>query len=142
MIFGELVPKSIALMHPETVGLWTARTIDAFSKINSVFVKVLTVSTALVLKPFGGKLFTERTYVTEEEVKMLIKEGGRHGVFEPAEEKILQSVFEFTDMSVKEVMVPATQMVAIPLDMPIPQVTLTHRRGTVLPLSRLLQRDQ
>jgi putative hemolysin len=48
---------------------------------------------------------------------MLIKEGGRHGVFEPAEERILQSVFEFTDMSVKEVMVPDTQMVAIPIDM-------------------------
>jgi putative hemolysin len=121
VIFGELVPKSIALMHPETVGLWTARTIDAFSKINSIFVKVLTVSTAVFLKPFGGKPYTERTYVTEEEVKMLIKEGGKHGVFEPTEEKILQSVFEFTDMSVKEVMVPDTRMVAIPIDMPIPQ---------------------
>ena len=122
VIFGELVPKSIALMHPETVGLWTARTIDAFSKINSIFVKVLTVSTAVFLKPFGGKPYTERTYVTEEEVKMLIKEGGKHGVFEPTEEKILQSIFEFTDMSVKEVMVPDTRMVAIPLDMPIPQI--------------------
>ena len=121
VIFGELVPKSIALMHPVTVGLWTARTIDAFSRINSIFVKVLTVSTAVFLKPFGGKPYTERTYVTEEEVKMLIKEGGKHGVFEPTEEKILQSVFEFTDMSVKEVMVPDTRMVAIPIDMPIPQ---------------------
>ena len=55
--------------------------------------------------------------MTEEEVKMLIKEGGKHGVFEPTEEKILQSVFEFTDMSVKEVMVSATQMVAIRIDM-------------------------
>jgi len=60
--------------------------------------------------------------VTEEEVKMLIKEGGKHGVFEPTEERLLQSVFEFTDMSVKEVMVPDTKMVAISLDMPIPQV--------------------
>jgi len=122
VIFGELVPKSIALLHPETVGLWTARPIDAFSKINSIFVKILTVSTAVVLAPFGSKPFTERTFVTEEEVKMLIKEGGRHGVFEPTEEKILQSIFEFTDMSVKEVMVPATKMVAIPIDLPIPQV--------------------
>ncbi len=48
--------------------------------------------------------------------KMLIKEGGKHGVFEPTEEKILQSVFEFTDMSAKEVMVPDTQMVAIQID--------------------------
>ena len=122
VVFGELVPKSIALMHPETIGLWTARTIDTFSKVNSIFVRLLTGTTALVLRPFGSTPFTQRTYVTEEEVKMLIKEGGRHGVFEPTEEKILQSVFEFTDMSVKEVMVPDTQMVAIPLDMPIPQI--------------------
>jgi putative hemolysin len=61
VIFGELVPKSIALMHPETIGLWTARSIDLFAKINSIFVKVLTFSTALVLSPFGRKPFTERT---------------------------------------------------------------------------------
>ena len=116
VIFGELIPKSIALMHPETIGLWTARTIDTFSKIASIFVKILTFSTAVVLSPFGTKPFTERAYITEEEVKMLIKEGGKHGVFEPTEEKILHSVFEFTDMSAKEVMVPDTQMVAIQID--------------------------
>jgi putative hemolysin len=116
VIFGELVPKSIALMHPETIGLWTARSIDTFAKINAIFVKLLTFSTSLVLRPFGRKPFTERAYITEEEVKLLIKEGGKHGVFEPAEERILQSVFEFTDMSVKEVMVPDTQMVAIQID--------------------------
>jgi putative hemolysin len=122
VIFGELVPKSIALMHPETIGLWTARTIDAFSKITTFFVKILTYSTAIVLRPFGEKPFTERAYITEEEVKMLIKEGGKHGVFEPTEEKILQSIFEFTDMSVKEVMVPDTQMVMIQIDKPVQEV--------------------
>jgi putative hemolysin len=122
VIFGELVPKSAALMHPETIGLWTARTIDTFSKIASIFVKILTFSTAVVLSPFGTKLFSERAYITEEEVKMLIKEGGKHGVFEPMEEKIIQSVFEFTDMSVKEVMVPDTQMVAIQIDKSTPEI--------------------
>ncbi|MBM4323747.1 MAG: HlyC/CorC family transporter [Deltaproteobacteria bacterium] len=116
VIFGELVPKSIALMHPETIGLWTARTIDVFSKVTAFFVKFLTFSTSLVLSPFGRKPFSERAYITEEEVKLLIKEGGKHGVFEPTEEKILQSVFEFTDMSVKEVMVPDTQVVALQID--------------------------
>jgi len=116
VIFGELIPKSIALMHPETIGLWTARTIDTFSRVTTIFVKILTFSTAIVLRPFGRKPFTERAYITEEEVKLLIKEGGKHGVFEPTEEKILQSVFEFTDMSAKEVMVPDTQMVAIQID--------------------------
>ena len=122
VIFGELVPKSIALMHPETIGLWTARTIDALSKIAVVFVKILTTSTAVVLRPFGEKPFTERAYVTEEEIKMLIKEGRKHGVFEPTEERILQSVFEFTDMSAKEVMVPDTQMVMIQIDKSVQEI--------------------
>jgi len=122
LIFGELVPKSIALLHPETIGLWTARTIDGFSKIASGFVRFLTWSTGIVLKPFGSKPFTERTYVSEEEVKMLIKEGRKHGVFEPTEEKILQSIFEFTDMSVREVMVPDTKIVAIPIDLPSKEI--------------------
>ena len=122
LIFGELVPKSIALMHPEPIGLWTARSIDTFSKVVSIFVKILTFSTAIVLKPFGEKPFTERAYITEEEVKMLIKEGRKHGVFEPTEERILQSVFEFTDMSVKEVMIPDTQMVMIQIDKSVQEI--------------------
>ncbi len=116
LIFGELVPKSIALAHPEIIGLRTARSIDMFSKSAAFLVKILTFSTAIVLTPFGRKPFTERAYVTEEEVKSLIKEGGKYGVFEPAEERILQSIFEFTDMSVKEVMVPDIRMVAIQID--------------------------
>ncbi len=125
VVFGELVPKSIAMMYPETIGLWTARTIDSFSKINYPFVKALTSVTALVLKPFGQKPYTERAMVTEEEVKLLIAEGGMRGVFEPTEEKILQSIFEFTDRLVKEVMVPATQMVAVRMDM-APQEILSR----------------
>ncbi len=57
LIFGELVPKSIALMHPETVGLWTARSIDSFSKVAAVFIRILTFSTGIVLSPFGRKIF-------------------------------------------------------------------------------------
>jgi putative hemolysin len=117
LVFGELIPKSIALMHPETFGLRTARSVDTFSKIASLFVKILTFTTSIVLSPFGRKPFSERAYVTEAEVKMLIREGGQHGIFEPAEEKMLHSVFEFTDISVKEVMVPDTQMVSIPIDL-------------------------
>ena len=116
LIFGELIPKSIALMHPEKIGLWTARSIDNFSRIAAVFVRILTYSTELVLRPFGSKPFTERAYITEEEVKLLIREGRKHGVFGSTEERIIQSVFEFTDMSVKEVMVPDTQMAAIQID--------------------------
>jgi len=117
LVFGELIPKSIAMANPEGVGLKTAKFVEGFSKIAIVFVKILTFSTNILLKPFGRKTFTERAYISEEEVRMLIREGGEQGVFEPTEQALIHSVFEFTDMSAKEVMVPSTQMVTISLSM-------------------------
>ncbi len=116
LIFGELVPKSIALRYPESIALGTARGVDSFSRIGHVFIQILTWSSTIVLKPFGIRAVAEKAHITEEEVKMLIREGGKHGVFEPTEERILQSIFEFTDMSVKEVMIPTTQMMAVQID--------------------------
>jgi putative hemolysin len=122
MVFGELIPKSIALSHPEAVGLRVAKLVEGFSKIATIFVKVLTFSANLLLRPFGRKTFTERAYVTEEEVKMLIMEGGEQGVFEPTEQELIHSVFEFTDMSAREVMVPSTRMVKIGLNMSVEDI--------------------
>lgn len=121
LIFGELIPKSIALTNPEHIGLKTAKFVDIFSKIAFIFVKSLTFSTNFLLKPFGKKTHAGRV-ITEEEVKMLIREGAEQGVFEPAEQALIHSVFEFTDMSVKEVMMPSTQMVTIGLNMPVEDI--------------------
>ena len=119
LIFGELIPKSIALSNPEGIGLQTAPIIDKFSKIAIVFVRILTASTNLLLKPFGKTAFTKRAYISEEEVKLLIEEGGEQGVFEHAEKELIHGVFEFTDTSVKEVMIPAPQMVTIGINMSV-----------------------
>jgi putative hemolysin len=125
LVFGELIPKSMALAYPEGVGLRIAKLVEGFSKVATPFVKILTFSTNILLRPFGRKTFTERAYVTEEEVKMLIMEGGEQGVFEPTEQELIHSVFEFTDMSAKEVMVPSTRMVSISLTMPVEEVKST-----------------
>jgi putative hemolysin len=117
LIFGELIPKSIALANPERIGLKTAKTVEVFSKAAFVFVRIMTFSTNMLLKPFGKTTHTGRA-ITEEEVRMLIKEGGEQGVFEPTEQALIHSVFEFTDMSAKEVMVPSTRMVTINLNTP------------------------
>lgn len=122
LVFGELIPKSLALAHPEKVGLLTAKFIDKFSRLTNIFVRVLTLSTNLLLRPFGRKTFTERAYISEEEVRMLIREGGEQGVFEPTEQELIHSVFEFTDMSAREVMSPATQMATINLSMTMEEV--------------------
>lgn len=117
LIFGELIPKSIALSNPEGVGLFTAPLISRFSKLATVFVSILALSTNALLKPFGKKAFSERGYITEEEVKMLIEEGWERGVFEPEEKELVHNIFEFTDIFVKEVMLPAPQMITIGINM-------------------------
>jgi putative hemolysin len=112
LIIGELVPKSIALRNPERVGLFVAGPLTFISRISSLFVTVLTSSTNLVLKPFGAKAFSERSFISEEEIKLLIEEGTDRGIFEPTEHELIHSVFRFTDISVKGVMVPVTAMAA------------------------------
>ena len=125
VVFGELIPKSIALSHPETVGLMIAPLIHKFSKLATIFVKILTVSTNILLKPFGEKAFRQRGYISEEEIKLLIEEGREKGIFEAEERELIHSVFEFTDMSAKEVMVPTPHMVTIRLNMTLEDIKTT-----------------
>jgi putative hemolysin len=125
IIFGELIPKSIALSRPETIGLLIAPFIQKFSTLASPFVQILRGSTNLLLRPFGKKAFSQRGYISEEEIKLLIEEGKERGIFEDEEKELIHSVFEFTDMSVKEVMVPSTQMVTVSLGMSMEDIRTT-----------------
>jgi len=121
LIFGELIPKSIALTNPDRIGLRAAKVVDIFSKVAFIFVQILTLSTNALLRPFGKKTHAGRA-ISEEEVRMLIREGGEQGVFEASEQALIHSVFEFTDMSAKEVMVPSTQMVTVSLGMSVEDI--------------------
>ncbi|GAB4490440.1 MAG: hemolysin family protein [Thermodesulfovibrionales bacterium] len=112
IILGELLPKAIALRNPEKIGMLVAGPISTFSKIASLFVNVLTASTNVFLRPFGAKTFSQRSFISEEEIKLLIEEGKDRGIFEPTEHELIHSVFKFTDISVKGVVVPFTQIVA------------------------------
>jgi magnesium and cobalt exporter, CNNM family len=112
LIIGELVPKSIALRNPEKVGLFVAGPLSFVSRITSVFVSILTASSNIFLRPFGARAFSERSFISEEEIKLLIEEGTDRGIFEATEHELIHSVFRFADISVKGVMVPVTAMVA------------------------------
>ncbi|MBN2654407.1 MAG: HlyC/CorC family transporter [Nitrospirae bacterium] len=122
LVFGELLPKSIALSNPEGVALYASPIVHKFSRIAGVFVKILSFSTNMLLRPFGKHALTDNGYISEEEVKLLLEEGGEQGVFEPEEKELIHSVFEFTDTSVKEVMLRTPQIVAINLSMSQDQI--------------------
>ncbi len=122
VIFGELIPKSIALSHPDWVSLRTARFVNNFSKITHFLVKVLSLSTNFILKPFGLRAFSDRGFISQEELKLLVSEGEEKGIFEPDERQLIHSAFSFSDITVKEIMIPAPQMVTVSIYMSISEI--------------------
>jgi putative hemolysin len=91
----------------------TSAPIDFLSKVFRVILRLLTASSNLVLRFFKITEPQESPLISEDEVKYLIREGRKSGVFEPSEEDLIHSVFKFTDTVVKEVMVPRTDIVAV-----------------------------
>jgi len=113
IVIGELVPKTLAIKHAEKIAFFTSTPITVFSKLLFLVLRVLVVSSKTVLKLFKLDRVQESGFISEDEVKYLIREGRKRGVFEPSEEDLIHSVFKFTDTMVKEVMVPRTEIVAV-----------------------------
>ena len=112
LVFGELVPKRLAMKYYEKVAYGTIGVIRAISIVTAPFVKLLTFSTNMVSKIFGvGE--AEEEVVTEEEIKMMIDQGEEKGTIEKGERQLLNNVFEFNDIIVSEVMTPRTDIYAI-----------------------------
>lgn len=113
LVFGELVPKSLAIRYSEKIAFATSAPVDVFSRIVRWILKILTASSNIVLGVLLPAGQQETTMVSEDEVKYLIREGRKSGVFEPSEEDLIHSVFRFTDTIVREVMVPRIDIVAV-----------------------------
>lgn len=113
IVIGELVPKTLAIRHAEKIAFFTATPVDLLSKFFSLVIRVLTISSKTVLRLFNLDRVQEPGFISEDEVKYLIREGRKRGVFEPSEEDLIHSVFKFTDTMVREVMIPRTEIVAV-----------------------------
>jgi putative hemolysin len=122
LILGELAPKSLALRHAVPLSLWVAGPIDRLARLTSLLVRFLTASNRLVLRLLGQKGAEERGFVSEEEVKHMLREGRAQGVFDQTEQELIHSVFEFTEASVKEVMIPRPRIQAIDVDTPVERI--------------------
>lgn len=113
LVFGELVPKSLAIRYSEKIAFATSTPVDILSRLFRWILRMLTISNNFVLRLITSAEQQETFHVSEDEVKYLIREGRKTGVFEPSEEDLIHSVFKFTDTVVKEVMVPRTEIVAV-----------------------------
>ena len=112
LVFGELVPKRLAMKNYEKIAFATIVFIKGLSVIASPFVKFLTTVTNGVSKLFGvGE--SDEEIVTEEEIKMMIDQGKEKGVIEEEEKELLNNVFEFGDITVSEIMTHRKDIFAV-----------------------------
>ncbi len=103
LIFGELVPKRLAMKYYEKIAFATVGVIKTIATISSPLVKLLTVVTNAISKIFKvGE--NDEGEVTEEEIKMMVDQGEEKGTIEEEEKELINNVFEFNDITVSEVM--------------------------------------
>lgn len=118
VVLGELVPKSLALRFAETAALRLAPAVQFFATLFRYPVKLLTLASNLILKPFRDTTTFTESRISEEEFKLMLEEGTKTGVIDKTEHELIESIFEFTDTTAKEVMIPRPDVVALNVDLP------------------------
>ena len=121
LIFGELVPKRLAMRNSEKIAFGTIGIIRAISIITAPFVKLLTASTNGVSKLFGISGTDEET-VTEEEIRMMVDVGEEKGSIKEEEKELINNVFEFNDKVVSEIMIHRKDIYAIDINSDIDNI--------------------
>lgn len=106
IVIGELVPKRLALASPEKIAALVATPMQWLSKIAYPVVYLLTSSTDSILRLLGAGGASNEPLVTEEEIKVLIRQGAEAGTFEIAEQDMLERVFRLGDQHVGSLMTP------------------------------------
>ena len=121
LIFGELVPKRLAMRNSEKIAFGTIGIVRAISIITAPFVKLLTASTNGVSKLFGITGTDEET-VTEEEIRMMVDVGEEKGSIKEEEKELINNVFEFNDKVVSEIMIHRKDIYAIDINSDIDNI--------------------
>ena len=112
LIFGELVPKRIAMRKYENIAFASVGVIRTIAILASPFVSFLEFSTNCVSKLFGVSGNDEET-VTEEEIRMMVDVGEEKGTIDQNEKEMINNVFEFNDRTVSEIMIPRTEIFSL-----------------------------
>ncbi|MDO5101137.1 MAG: hemolysin family protein [Eubacteriales bacterium] len=119
LVFGELVPKRIALHSPERIALFAVGPIRVLAIISRPFVRLLSASTNLVLRLLGMKHENIEEKVSEEEIRSMVEAGEENGVFREYEKEMIDSIFEFDDTLAREIMTSRTDVYAVDLEEPL-----------------------
>ena len=120
IVIGELVPKTIALSNPEKVAIKIAPAVYYFSILFYPFVKLLSLSTSLIVKLFRVKQRSEQ--ITESELRHMIKIASNEGIIEKEQNLIHEKIFYFSDKRAKHIMTHRTDVEWIDLNTPVDEV--------------------
>jgi putative hemolysin len=112
IVFAELVPKTLALAHPERFALTLAAPLDVLGRVLAPLVALLTGITRGVMRLLGVDVSTE-AQITAEELRLIVERGGEQGVLEAEEEQMINAVIELGGRRVHEVMVPRIAIVGL-----------------------------
>lgn len=110
LILGELVPKRLALTHPEAIASIIARPMEVLATIGRPIVTLLSVSTDTILRLLGARQ-VKQPAVTLEEIRVLLEQGADEGVFEGAEHEMVTNVLNLDDRHVAAVLTPRSDVV-------------------------------
>ncbi|WP_236015787.1 hemolysin family protein [Planococcus soli] len=113
LVFGELVPKRLALQKAESISFLIINPLRFLAKLTNPFVKFLSWSTNTVIRIFGIDPSYEDPGEIEEEIRLMLDAGKEKGTIEEMEQFIITRVFEFNDKKVEDIMVHRTEMTAI-----------------------------
>ena len=120
LIVGEITPKTFAAKYADAIVVRVGRPIHWLTVVLSPAIRVLSVVSNVLVRPWGGRVSLTSPLVTEEEIRLLVKMGEEEGVIREDERQMIHSIFEFGDTVAREVMVPRIDMVCVqdraPLD--------------------------
>ena len=114
IILGELVPKALAIVHPERVGSWLAPPLMVFAWVMAIPIALLYGTSNRLLNLMGINPPGEQERVhSSDELRMLVEQSEEGGTLGKADARLIEGVFEFSEKTAQEVMTPRTQMVAL-----------------------------
>ncbi|MDP8904316.1 MAG: hemolysin family protein [Chloroflexota bacterium] len=128
IVFGELVPKSVALAHAERLALILALPLDVLGRVLSPLVWLLTTLTGAITRIFGISDQPQER-MTAEELMILVERGGEQGIIEAEEKQMIGAVLELGQQRVHEVMVPRIDIVALPASTSLDDIVQTIVAG-------------
>jgi putative hemolysin len=117
LLFGELVPKTLAVGASERIALAVAGPIEIIAKVAAPLIAFLTATTNLIVRLLGGRHKAVSSTVSQEEIVSMVTTGQEEGIFQPQQEEFIRRVFDFSEKRVREVMVPRLDMVMLNAEM-------------------------